>query len=282
MKKILPGILILLLFLSSCKKKDEKTVFLSILARNKEAVLPKYLRCIESLEYDKKLIVLYINTNNNEDDTEQLLKDWVRKNKKAYRKVIFESHHCEDLDQTNPHDWNAQRFSKLAMIRNKTLDLAKKMKVAYYFVVDCDNFIAPSTLKVLIEKDKPIIAPMLYAIPVPSDNYSNFFAACSPTGYFQDDPEYWQILRKSKVGTIEVPLVHCTYLIQQKYLDRLSYTDETNDYEFVIFSRNARKANIGQYICNEEDFGVLVHFYENLTLEEENKRVANILRLPPM
>jgi hypothetical protein len=136
-------------------------------------------------------------------------------------------------------------------------------------VVDCDNFVTPCTLKYLIQKDKPIIAPMLRAIPRPTDNYSNFMFDVNANGYEKRHPDFYKILKKEKVGTFEVPIVHCTYLIKGEYLNRLTYCDYSRHHEYVIFSRIARHTGTPQYICNERDFGVLLHNGAKLTLAEE-------------
>ena len=51
----------------------------------------------------------------------------------------------------------------LGAIRNKSLQQAKEQKCDFYFVVDCDKFITPCTLKELVNKDKPIIGGALVA-----------------------------------------------------------------------------------------------------------------------
>ncbi|NGX27195.1 MAG: hypothetical protein K940chlam6_01128 [Chlamydiae bacterium] len=273
-------VFVFLAFLSACSQENEKTVLFSILARNKAHVLPRYLKCIEKIDYDKKAITLYINTNNNEDATEEILKEWVAANREKYREIIFDSHTIEDLQRTNPHEWTVQRFKTLGAIRNKSMQIAQEKECNYYFVVDCDNFIAPSTLKTLMSKDKPIVAPMLWAIPENQDPYSNFFCAITENGYYKEHPEYWLILHRIQEGTYKVPVVHCTYLIQSQYLDQLSYIDDSNDYEFIVFSRMAREKGIDQYICNEENFGVLVHFYKDLDLSQEESIMKPFLAMP--
>lgn len=246
-----------------------QTVFLTILARNKAHTLPLFLKCIEELDYEKKLITVYINTNNNIDHTEDILEKWILKNKSLYKEIIYEKHD-EILDSnTNPHEWNAPRFHVLGEIRNKSLKLAQEKNVDFYFVVDCDNFIKPWTLKILILENKPIIAPLLTSIPEKNDYYSNFFCAIDQNGYYKHHEDYYNILQRNRVGTFEVPVVHCTYLIQSQYLPFLSYHDGTHDYEFVIFSRMARQQHIKQYITNKKEFGRLVHFFNNITLQEE-------------
>jgi hypothetical protein len=266
-------------FLQAAETSENKTVFLTILARNKGHILPQFLNCIENLDYNKKLITVYINTNDNHDKTKEMLEDWMKKNESQYKRIIFENHTRLQTQTLRPHEWSVEQLSVLAAIRNKSLEIAKKEKTDFYFVVDCDNFITPCTLKELIKKDKPIIAPLLKPIPLnPESRYSNFFAAVTKDGYFANHPDYDQIRLRKVVGTFKVPVVHCTYLIKSEYLNQLSYIDESDEfeeYEFVVFSKDARKKNIDQYICNEKNFGLLLHFVdgEDFTLEEECKKV---------
>lgn len=257
---------------------------LAILARNKAHVLPFFLHCIDELEYDKQKITLYINTNNNQDNTAELLEHWISDKGSAYREVIFENHEITYLSACSPHAWTPERFKVLGAIRNRSMDFATSTNSDFYFVIDCDNFIAPSTLRDLVEHDKPIIAPMLQAIPNKEDYYSNFFCAVDELGYWKSSEEYLAILYGSKVGVFEVPLVHCTYLIQSRHIPELTYIDGTDDYEFVIFSRIARERGIQQYICNEKHFGYVLHPPEDITLEEEARlidQIPELLNLSP-
>lgn len=253
-------------------------ILLAILARNKEHVLPYFLQCIENLDYPKQLLTLYVNTNNNCDNTEEVLTTWIKKHEKAYHHIIYEKGDYS-LDESTPHEWTPKRLRTLANIRNTSLQKTKEYQCDYYFVVDCDNFIAPFTLKELLSKDRPIIAPMLTSIPERGDVASNFFCDVTETGYYKDHPDYFKIWDRVKVGTFKVPLVHCTYLIKAEYLDKLSYTDgNSEEYEFIIFSRHARNHGIDQYICNEKEFGHNLNFFTKLTLEEEKARVSSIPR----
>ncbi|MCE5316482.1 MAG: glycosyltransferase family 2 protein [Parachlamydia sp.] len=258
-----------------------QTVLLAILARNKAHLLTDYLTCIERLTYRKKLITVYINTNNNDDNTRQILQGWAKKNRSRYRKIIFDAHDVPALKRTKPHEWNSQRFKVLGKIRNKSLHAALQNQCEFYFVVDCDNFIAPCTLRELVKKNLPIVAPMLRAIPIPNDTYSNFLTKIKVGERTIETNGYFQILRRTKIGTFEVPVVHCTYLVKSEFIPRLSYTDHTGHYEFVIFSRHARQNVVPQYICNEKDFGALLHLGTKLTLAEERTQVRQIGSLIP-
>jgi glycosyltransferase involved in cell wall biosynthesis len=257
-----------------------KTILLALLARNKAHVLDKFLKCINNLDYPKNLITIYIKTDNNSDSTKEILQEWVKNYGRQYGSVIFDTSETSDTQQTKPHEWSPTRFKVLATIRNNSLLKAKECNCDYYFVVDCDNFIAPDTLTDLVRKDKPIIAPLLRSIPEPDDLYANFFYESEPSGYYKHHPDHLKILDRSKVGTFKVDVVHCTYLIKKEYLDKLNYIDGTDDYEFIIFSRSARKNKVDQYICNEKEYGVQIHFHENLSLEQEKNRVLPILTIP--
>ncbi|NGX46237.1 MAG: hypothetical protein K940chlam2_01424, partial [Chlamydiae bacterium] len=87
------------------EEQGKKTVLLSILARNKAHVLPTFLRCIDNLDYDKSQITLYINTNNNEDNTEEIHQTWAKENEKHYRQIVFESHEIDNMIDSKPHEW---------------------------------------------------------------------------------------------------------------------------------------------------------------------------------
>ncbi len=254
------------------QKEVNKKVLLAILAKNKAHVLQAYLKCIDNLDYDKKLIGIYINTNNNIDNTKSILKNWADKNKNNYRFIYYEN--CENQEYSNDSISELEKYKILGKIRNKSLKKAKHFDCDYYFVVDCDNFITPSTLKDLVQKDKPIIAPMLTSIPTKNDPYSNFFYSISENGYYMNHPDYYKILNKSMTGTFKVPLVHHTYLIKTSYIDKLNYIDDTNRHEFIVFSEYARNNNVEQYICNEKQFGYLLHLpNESISLEEKEKRI---------
>jgi hypothetical protein len=93
MKHILIYIMMSLYMIPLCAQEYKDTVFLAILARNKAHMLPYYLSCIDKLEYDKRLITIYINTNNNSDETESILRDWSIKNQHIYKQIILLIHY---------------------------------------------------------------------------------------------------------------------------------------------------------------------------------------------
>jgi len=254
------------------------TVMLTILARNKGHVLEDFLCCIEALDYPKSAIDLYVRTNDNRDDTEAILRAWLAEHGAQYRSVDFDHRRPPRADalvlehEDIPHAWTAGRLRVLAQIREASLRAAQALGCDYYFVVDCDNFITPWTLRALIDARKPIVAPMLETVPRVM-RYSNYFRDVDETGYYVNHPEYDDIRWRRRSGLFEVPVVHCTYLVEAAALPRLAYHDDGPEaMEFVTFARVARAHGIGQWIDNRHGYGELLYFEDeaqSVTLEQE-------------
>lgn len=233
-------------------------VLLAILAKQKEDFLPFYLQCIEALDYPKSSIVLYIRTNNNTDQTEQILRTWVDRVGSQYGAVEFDNSDVDSqIEQFGVHEWNATRFNILARIRAVSLRAALEHECDFYFVVDVDNFVRPCTLREMVALDLPIVAPMLRSIG-PTNLYSNYHADVDVNGYYEETDQYFWILNRWIRGVIEVPVVHCAYLVRTDVIDRLTYEDETRRHEYVIFSDSARKQGIPQYIDNRQIYGYVL------------------------
>src|SRR5262249_37630900 len=126
----------------------------------------------------------------------------------------------------------------------------------FYFVSDVDNFIRPATLRELMALDLPIVAPLLRLI-TPEGFYSNYHAEIDRHGYYKDCDQHFWILQRHVRGILEVPVVHCTYLVRTDIIPELTYDDESGRYEYVIFSDSARKAGIPQYLDNRQVYGYI-------------------------
>ena len=59
------------------KNKPTEFVTIAILAKDKAHTLPLYLSCLEQQTWPANQTYLYIRTNNNNDDTVQILRDWI-------------------------------------------------------------------------------------------------------------------------------------------------------------------------------------------------------------
>ena len=249
---------------------NNKKVLIAILARDKEATLPLYLECIRNLDYDKKNIVLYIRTNNNSDNTEQILVDYINIYGSLYSDIHFDNSNV-DVNLTTHHDWNVDRFKVLGEIRNESLRKTSIYNCDYYFVADCDNFILPHTLKSLMKFDVPIIAPFLVCDQM--NYYSNYHYEVDANGYLANDDRYYTIFSRNIRGVFEVKVVHCTYLVKADVIDKLTYNDNSSRYEYVIFSDSARKNNIPQYIDNTQMYGLIT--FKTKSEEMDNINFGN-------
>lgn len=237
--------------------KGPPRVLLAILAKQKEHALPLYLECIEALDYPKSSIVLYIRTNNNTDRTAHILREWMDKVGRLYAAVELDaSDVAERVERFREHEWNAARVKVLGRIRNLSLKRTLDLGCDFYFVVDVDNFIRPATLRELVALDLPIVAPLLRAIN-PATFYSNYHAEVDAAGYHKSTDQYHWILNRHVRGIVEVPVVHCTYLVRADVIPELNYEDITARYEYVIFSDSARKAGIPQYLDNRQVYGYI-------------------------
>jgi glycosyltransferase involved in cell wall biosynthesis len=245
-------------------------ILLAILAKQKQATLPLYLRCIEALDYPKSSIVLYIRTNNNTDRTEAILEEWVQRVRGQYAAVEWDAADVgERVQDFDVHEWNATRFSVLGKIRQTSLEKTLQHGCDFYFTADVDNFIRPFTLRELVALNLPIVSPLLRHSDARS-LYSNYHADIDGSGYFRGCDQYGMIISQSIVGVFELPVVHCTYLIRASCLPSLSYNDASKRHEYVVFSESARKAGVPQYFDNRQVYGYL-------TLTEEPEAADKLL-----
>jgi len=238
-------------------------ILVAILAKQKEAALPLYLECIEALDYPKSSIVLYIRTNNNTDRTEAILRQWIDRVAPQYAAVEFDaSDVCDRVEEYKPHEWNATRFAVLGRIRNVSLRKALDYECDFYFTADVDNFIRSCTLRELVALNVQIVAPFLRHIN-PGSFYSNFHAEVDERGYYKKNDQYDWLLNRFVRGLIEVPVVHCTYLLRTDVLPELTYEDTSGRHEYVVFSESARRAGIVQYLDNRQIYGYLTFGEDN-------------------
>ena len=265
-------------------KMDYPHIVIHILAKDKAKILPYWLeQNLNSLDYPREKVTLFFRTNNNNDNTASIISQWIEDEKLLreqeypsgdwlwhdWRSIYFDDTDVpEQVQQYGVHEWNAERFSVLARLREegikRTMEIDPK---AWYLVVDVDNFLLPGTLKALIAEDKPVIAPLLrYAVAEGEEThagYANYHHPVTASGYYQDSEEYFALLNGAVRGVWEVDLVHCTYLIHPDILPHITYHDGTQDYEYVIFSRHLRNAGIPQYLDNRRIYGYLT-LWENL------------------
>ena len=245
---------------------EKNEILFAILAKDKGYCLEYFLECLYNQTYDKKKLHLYIRTNDNTDNTKQILLNYIKNNGKYYGSVYYNDMSIDSkLKNVENKDWNCFRFKILGKIRQDSINYAKSNGL-HYFVADIDNFIRPDTLKTMMKyKEKNVIAPMLKSITC----YSNFHNECDKNGYFKDNSKYYDIYFYRIKGLIPVKVVHCTYFVNNSVLDKVCYDDNSHRYEYVIFSDTLRKKNITQYILNNDFYGFLTWHTEEEKLKDD-------------
>lgn len=241
-------------------------ILVAILAKDKAHVLPFYLGCLLKQTYPKKRLHLYIRTNDNIDNTVDILNEFVNEHGYKYGSIYFNSASIQpDLMNYGQHQWNSDRFKILGKIRQDSVEYARRI-FAHYFVADCDNFVGPTTIEDLYTvRGLGVVSPMLKSTSL----YSNYHVDVDENGYFKDHPQYLQIYNNEIKGCTEVKVIHCTYFIHNKHLASVVYDDSSYRYEYVIFSDSMRKRNIPQYIDNRKLYGFLTFVESSETFEKE-------------
>lgn len=243
------------------KKRDIPKVFWCVFAKNAENDLPLYLRCLLDQEYPKERMYLYFRTNDNNDRTLDLINEFKDKYQDLFIGIHLES---KDIDarikNTGNHDWTSERVKIMADLRQESILQFLNSNLDFYFTSDVDNFLLPDTLVSLIKLELPIVAPMLRRpwrdgelVPL----YSNYHLKISNEMFYEHHPHSNIILERSVRGLFQVPLVHCTYLVQRSAMTKLSYLDSTTDWEYKTFAKSAMKSEIPMYLDNRKVYGVI-------------------------
>ncbi|MCJ8750209.1 hypothetical protein PDJAM_G00259880 [Pangasius djambal] len=130
----------------------------------------------------------------------------------------------------------------------------------YYFSIDSDvALINPDILRILIEENKPVIAPMLSRH---GKLWSNFWGALSPEGFYARSEDYIDIVQGKRVGVWNVPYITQVYLIRGEVLrTRLShvslYQEDGLDPD-MVFCRAVRDQGVFMFVSSRDEFGRLI------------------------
>uniref|UniRef100_A0A672ZI95 Procollagen-lysine,2-oxoglutarate 5-dioxygenase 1 n=1 Tax=Sphaeramia orbicularis TaxID=375764 RepID=A0A672ZI95_9TELE len=127
----------------------------------------------------------------------------------------------------------------------------------YFFNLDIEVVLKnEDTLKILIEQNLPVVAPM---ITRPGRLWSNFWGALSADGFYARSEDYVDIVQGRRVGVWNVPYVSSVYLIKADLL-----RSELSDYQLfqsntldadMAFCHNIRNKAIFMYVTNLHTFG---------------------------
>ncbi|VVC96124.1 unnamed protein product, partial [Leptidea sinapis] len=257
---------------------------ISILVRNKAYSLPYFLSSLLNLDYPKERIYVWFYSDFNSDNSNEILKDWIKMHSKEYNKIYITMNTTSGFkheDQETPTHWSDGRFRHVIELRESALKFATLKWADYIFMLDADILLTNTlTLKHLVSKGYPISSPMLMS----ASTYSNFWCGMDEYYYYKRTDEYKPILFRKSVGCFDVPMVHSAVLINLKHKssELLTYVPEKlRNYDgpvddIIVFAVGAQSNDIPIMICNDFVYGFLpVPLEKYNELEDEKSEFVN-------
>ncbi|XP_060946463.1 procollagen galactosyltransferase 1 [Limanda limanda] len=251
-------------------------VLLALVCRNSEHSLPYFLGSIDRLNYPKDRMALWVATDHNEDNTTDVLRDWLVKVQNLYHNVEWRPKE-EPRRYTNeegPKQWSDLRYDHVMKLRQVALESAREMWADFFMLSDCDNLLTnPDTVWKLMQENKTIIAPMLESRAA----YSNFWCGMTSQGYYKRTPAYLPVRKRQRKGCFAVPMVHSTFLIdlRKEASTQLAFHPPHPEYnwafdDIIVFAFSARMADVQMFVCNREIYGYFpVPLRSHNTLRDE-------------
>ena len=270
--QILSAILIIFISIDSikCVQNDpnemkKPSILVAILVRNKQHTLPYFLTQFEQLSYPKQRLSLFIRSDHNQDQSIPILEQWLLHNKNYYHSInsfLDDRGPNKYHDEKLPTDWTDSRFDKVIALKEEALFEAHKIWADYIWFLDADVLITqPDLINIMIQKNKPLIAPMLNSL----GTYSNYWGGMSEDYWYVRTEEYIPILERKNKGCFEVPMIHsCVFVdLNRKLSEKLSFDPEnvtgyagpTDD--IITFAISSKELGLEMTICNEEIYGYI-------------------------
>lgn len=243
----------------------EPTIFVVLLARNKEHTLPYFLTLFERINYPKKRMALYIRSDHNSDRTIPILEEWLAHNKQNY-------HHTDvKLDKHSPKlysgdvegtEWSDERFTNVMELKEESLNKARYSWADYVWFLDLDVFLTNrDVLLKMVSVEKAIVAPMLNSLAT----YSNYWGEMTEDYWYTRSDDYIPILNRKQKGCFDVPMVHSSVLVDLARVasDNLTFIPKNlpgykgpHD-DIIAFAISAKNAGLAMHVCNSEVYGFI-------------------------
>ncbi|OCT57947.1 procollagen galactosyltransferase 1 isoform X1 [Xenopus laevis] len=256
---LLPGLVLLAVVQSG--PEGPPSLVIALIARNAAHSLPYSLGALERLHYPRDRISLWCATDHNEDETLDVLQDWVEAVHPLYHSLQWKADVAPRWypQETGPKDWPKERYEHVMKLRQEALTYAREKQAHYIMYVDADNVLTNEhTLRLLMAENKTLVAPMLDS----QTGFSNFWCGITPQGFYRRTPDYYPTRNRQRSGCFPVPMVHSTFLIDlQKeeshglafYPPHPKYTWTFDD--IIVFAYSCLAAGVQGYVCNTHRYG---------------------------
>ncbi|XP_014366486.2 glycosyltransferase 25 family member [Papilio machaon] len=261
------------------------TVAISVLVRNKAHTLPYFFSCLMNQDYPKDRIYIWIYSDFNEDNSIEIIEDWVEEFGSSYNAIYVTTNATNGPlhpDEETSSNWTPKHFEHVIQLRESALRFARRMWADFIFMLDADVFLTePTALKYLVNKDMLVVAPML----VSDGLYSNFWCGMTEYYYYKRTDDYTPIYQRERIGCFDVPMVHSAVLISLRYRrsDILTYNpDNIRDYEgpyddIIVFALNANRNGVPLKVCNDHHYGFITTPLEDgQALEHDRELLLNV------
>lgn len=227
--------------LKALKESEYPLVVIGIFIQQPTPFVTVFFERLLKLQYPKNRLKLFIY--NPEAHHEPQVSSFLKDHGSLYQDVKF----IKPEEKTDG-----------AASRNLGFDMCRKDKDCdYFFVLDIEVVLKnENTLKILIEQNLPIVAPMITRA---GRLWSNFWGALSAEGFYARSEDYVDIVQGRRVGVWNVPYVSSVYLVKGSLL-----RSDLTDYELfnsnildpdMAYCHNIRNKGIFMYVTNMHTFG---------------------------
>ncbi|XP_035512692.1 procollagen-lysine,2-oxoglutarate 5-dioxygenase 1 isoform X2 [Morone saxatilis] len=227
--------------LTALKESEYPLVVIGIFIQQPTPFVTVFFERLLKLQYPKNRLKLFIY--NQETHHERQVSSFLQDHGSLYQDVKFIGPE-EEMDGVAS--------------RNLGFDMCRKDKdCEYFFSLDIEVVLKnENTLKILIEQNLPIVAPMITRA---GRLWSNFWGALSVDGYYARSEDYVDIVQGRRVGVWNVPYVSSVYLVKADLL-----RSELTEYELfnshildpdMAYCHNIRSKGIFMYVTNMQTFG---------------------------
>uniref|UniRef100_A0A6Q2YB16 procollagen-lysine 5-dioxygenase n=1 Tax=Esox lucius TaxID=8010 RepID=A0A6Q2YB16_ESOLU len=231
-----------LLYLDKISDEEMPLVYVAVFIVQPTPFLEEFLERLTTFNYPTSRIRLFIHNN-----------------------VVYHEQHIQRFWEKHRSLFPEARLvgpeENLQQDQARTMAACKKDKDCdYYFSIDADVAIVnPDVLRILIEENKSVIAPMLSRH---GKLWSNFWGALSPEGFYSRSEDYIDIVQGKRVGLWNVPYITQVYMIKGSVLrGRLSqvslFSQDGMDPD-MVFCRAVRDQGVFMFVSNRDEFGRLV------------------------
>uniref|UniRef100_A0A673VCI2 Procollagen-lysine,2-oxoglutarate 5-dioxygenase 3 n=1 Tax=Suricata suricatta TaxID=37032 RepID=A0A673VCI2_SURSU len=219
-------------------------VLLAVFVEQPTPFLPRFLQRLLLLDYPPDRVTLFLHNN----------------------EVYHEPHIADSWPQLQDH------FSAVKLVgpeealtpgeaRDMAMDSCRQdSECDFYFSLDADAIITnQQTLRLLIEENRKVIAPMLSRH---GKLWSNFWGALSPDEYYARSEDYVELVQRKRVGVWNVPYISQAYVIRGETLrtelpQREVFSGSDTDPD-MAFCKSLRDKGIFLHLSNQQEFGRLL------------------------